>query len=114
LQISLDEQPVGTFLALLPELMAVLGWRLVLPFGQVPPSALDRLLALMRQACIFTETPQGDYMLAESFTRTLFERPRYQQLNKGVKRYRERLIQKLEDILTRKMKRRENFADANL
>ncbi|GIK36922.1 MAG: hypothetical protein BroJett011_07550 [Chloroflexota bacterium] len=114
LQISLDEQPVGTFLALLPELMAVLGWRLVLPFGQVPPSALDRLLALMRQARIFTETPQSDYMLAESFTRTLFERPRYQQLNKGVKRYRERLIQKLEDILTRKMKRRENFADANL
>lgn len=112
LHLSLDEQSVGGFLALLPELLVVLGWRLVLPFGQVSPVAFDRLLALMRQARIFSETPQGDYVLTESFTRILFERPRYQQLNKGVKRYRERLIQKLEDILSRQMKRETSYADA--
>jgi hypothetical protein len=82
--------------------LAVLGWRLVLPFGQIPPGDLDPLMALMVQARVFEPTKRGEYILTEPFTRTLFERPRFQQLNKGVKRYRERLIQTLEDILSKK------------
>jgi hypothetical protein len=104
IRLELDERPVGNFLELLPDLLATLGWRLVLPFGKVSAEGLDRLMTAMTQASIFEETKKGGCVLAEPFTRTLFERPRYQQLNKGVKLYRERLIQKLEEVLSSQAK----------
>ncbi len=97
--IYLDGWLAGSFLELLSELLEVLGFRLVLPFGKVPSTALDTLLNTMVRAEILQFTSEGELVLDEAYYRTLFEKPRYHDLNKGMKLYREKILHFLEKRL---------------
>ncbi|QTA78420.1 Uncharacterized protein dnl_06410 [Desulfonema limicola] len=98
IELDLDKIPAGYFTNLLPELIEILGFRWVEPFKTTNENRLHYLISAMMKADIFELNEQLEFVLTESFSASLFERPRFQLINKGVKPFREKLIEKLEAI----------------
>ena len=101
IKIYLDGLLSGSFLMLLKSLIEILGFQLILPFGKVPPTGLDRLIEMMMRFNILLCSKQGELVLENSYHLTMFEKPRYHSLNKGMRHYREKILYVLEKISTK-------------
>jgi hypothetical protein len=96
LRIDLQNGEIRYLRERLSQLVACLGMRLWLPFGDVPAIALVSLLDGMIQAGILSENREN-VCLGNSFLNAVFESRYYQMLVKSPKPWRAKLVDVLQN-----------------
>lgn len=93
--VQISGHPARSLSEALPALVSALGMQLVLPFGQLEPSALGSWVEMLVQVGIY-ETHGSQISLSPDFTRSAYESNAYQRLIKVAKPWRARLAGILE------------------